>query len=190
MPSDVRAFLATAPRLSSCRSSGTSIGAALSASSFFLYFVERRLQSITFDEHLIGPGQRFRVRDHLTDAVLLQLGFDEIDQLPRCHRVQFDPLITQKTYRYSDRDRPRSAGSSLMLELYGSAARPPMSAVAQSDVDDGRCALVGVAPRIVLQCVPDDDAGRVKIMQDEQRDIHSAQMFVDQLARRGNAHAL
>jgi len=55
--------------------------------NFFAHVVERLGQAITGGEHRVGIGQRLFVRDQLADAVLLQLGFDEIDKLPRGHRV-------------------------------------------------------------------------------------------------------
>ena len=63
------------------------------------HFLKRFKQSVAGDEHLIGLSQRLTVGDHLADFVLPKLAFDEIDQLPRCHGVQLDPLGAQEVDR-------------------------------------------------------------------------------------------
>ena len=65
----------------------------------FLQLLESLRQSIARGKHLVGSRQGLTVGDHLADAMLLELVFDEIDELPRSHGVQFDSLIAQEVDR-------------------------------------------------------------------------------------------
>ena len=40
------------------------------------------------------------IGDEFLDAVLCEFLFDEVDDLPRCHRVDLDPALAQKVYLF------------------------------------------------------------------------------------------